>query len=190
MNPSLASATSAGKILIHQPHSRGGINEGKKDVTFLNINKEITSIAGGSIDPDTEREILFVGSKTNLLAYDVNKNSDKFDQEVQDGVNCLLFTKIHSIPEPLIVTGGNCSLTGFDLHATEAFWTVTGDNVSALESVDIDFDGEPELVVGSDDFSIRVFRHEELIFDIKESSKIAFVSKIDRACFGFALSNN
>jgi hypothetical protein len=89
----------------------------------------------------------------------------------------------------LIVTGGNCSITGFDLHATEAFWTVTGDNVRSLESADIDFDGEPELLVGSDDYSIRTFRHEELIFDIKETSSITFLSKIEKAIFSFALSN-
>jgi Bardet-Biedl syndrome 2 protein len=29
-----------------------------------------------------------------------------------------------------------------------------------------------DLVVGSDDFSIRVFKGEELIFDINESAKI------------------
>ena len=96
--------------------------------------------------------------------------------DVSDGVNCLHFTKIHSIREPLIVAGGNCSITGFDINSTESFWTVTGDNVRALESVDIDFDGQNELVVGSDDFSIRMFRHEELIFDIKETAVIKFLS--------------
>lgn len=89
----------------------------------------------------------------------------------------------------MIVAGGNCSITGFDLHATESFWTVTGDNVWALESADIDFDGEPELLVGSDDFSIWMFRHEELIFDIKETSSISFLSWIEKAIFSFALSN-
>jgi len=67
---------------------------------------------------------------------------------------------------------------------------VTGDNVWALESVDIDFDGYPELIVGSDDFSIWMFRHEELIFDIWESSSISFITKIDRAMFGFGLGNS
>lgn len=105
-------------------------------------------------------------------------------------MNCLHFTKIHSIWDPLIVAGGNCSITGFDINSTESFWTVTGDNVWALESVDIDFDGIPELVVGSDDFSIWMFRHEELIFDIKESAPVNFISWIDRAFFGFGLGNS
>jgi len=38
-------------------------------VTFLNINKEITCLAGGAIDPSSGREVLFIGSKNNLLAY-------------------------------------------------------------------------------------------------------------------------
>lgn len=153
-NPSLVSGTSAGKVLIHQPHTKSYAGSIQKDVTFLNINKEITSIAGGAIESGSNKETLFIGSKTNLLAYDINENTDRFDVDVSDGVNCLHFTKIHSIRDPLIVAGGNCSITGFDINATESFWTVTGDNVRALESVDIDFDGIPELIVGSDDFSI------------------------------------
>jgi len=34
--------------------------------------------------------------------------------------------------------------------------------------MDWDDDGEEELVVGSDDFSIRIFKNEEMIFDIQE----------------------
>jgi Ciliary BBSome complex subunit 2, middle region len=37
-----------------------------------------------------------------------------------------------------------------------------------LEFLDWDDDGEDEMVAGSDDFSIRVFKGEELIFDINE----------------------
>lgn len=68
----------------------------------------------------------------------------------------------------MIVAGGNCSITGFDLVADERFWTVTGDNAAALQFLDWDEDGDEELIVGSDDFSIRVFKSEEMIFDINE----------------------
>jgi Bardet-Biedl syndrome 2 protein len=89
----------------------------------------------------------------------------------------------------LIVAGGNCSITGFDYNSDERFWTVTGDNATALEFLDWDEDGEDELVAGSDDFSIRVFKTEELIFDINEQSKITFLKKIHKSTFGYALSN-
>jgi len=37
---------------------------------------------------------------------------------------------------------------GFDAKGNENFWTVTGDNVSAMMFMDIDGDGRRELVVG------------------------------------------
>lgn len=87
-------------------------------------------MCAGQLDPTKPNDILFIGSKTNLLAYDVENNRDIFDKEVPDGVNCLSFGRFPSLEgESLIVAGGNCSITGFDLQAEERFWTVTGDNV-------------------------------------------------------------
>jgi hypothetical protein len=60
---------------------------------------------------------------------------------------------------------------------------VTGDDATALEMIDFDDDGEPELLTGSADFAIRVFKGEELIYDVNETSKISFLSKIKKACF-------
>lgn len=133
---------------------------------FLNTNKEIIAMATGKLDSLSSNEMLFIGSRTNLLAYDVENNKDIFDKEVSDGVNCLAFGTFSAVGEALIVSGGNCSITGFDIAADERFWTVTGDNASSIQFMDWDDDGEEELVVGSDDFSIRVFKNEEMIFDI------------------------
>jgi Bardet-Biedl syndrome 2 protein len=133
---------------------------------FLNTNKEIIAMATGKLDSLSNNEMLFIGSRTNLLAYDVDNNKDIFDKEVSDGVNCLAFGTFSTVGEVLIVSGGNCSITGFDIAADERFWTITGDNASSIQFMDWDEDGEDELVVGSDDFSIRVFKNEEMIFDI------------------------
>lgn len=46
---------------------------------------------------------------------DVDNNSDIFDKEVADGVNCLKFGKMRGILEPLVISGGDCSITGFNL---------------------------------------------------------------------------
>ena len=46
-----------------------------------------------------------------------------------------------------------------------------------------------ELVAGSDDFSIRVFKGEEMVFDINEQSKIQFLKKIHKQIFGYSLAN-
>ena len=134
----------------------------------------------GKLDPMSQQDMLFIGSKTNLLAYgnksifayhilkDVENNKDLFDKEVSDGVSCLTFGTFPNIGAPMIVAGGNCSLTGFDIAADERFWTVTGDNAASIQFLDWDEDGDEELIVGSDDFSIRVFKSEEMIFDIQE----------------------
>lgn len=66
---------------------------------------------------------------------------------------------------------------------------MSGDNVGALAFVDFDGDGVDELVAGSDDFAIRVFKGEEIVHDITEKSKVLLLSKINGATFGYALSN-
>ncbi len=95
---------------------------------FLNTNKEIVALEAGQIDPDQAEEILFIGSRTNLLAYDVNNNADVFDYEITDGLNCLGFGTVQGVADRLIIAGGNCSITGLDGIAEERYWTVTGDN--------------------------------------------------------------
>lgn len=36
---------------------------------FLNTNKEIVAMCTGRLDPSSANDMLFIGSKTNLLAY-------------------------------------------------------------------------------------------------------------------------
>jgi Bardet-Biedl syndrome 2 protein len=68
---------------------------------------------------------LFVGSPTNLLAYDVERNADVFFKEVQDGVNTIKIGRtVSSRSKQMVFVGGNCSIVGFDRTGTEAFWTV------------------------------------------------------------------
>lgn len=155
----------------------------------MNTNKDIIALASGPLNPTSNRDILFIGSKTNLLVFDVEDNSDIFDREVSDGVHSLLFANMAGVDDPMVITGGNCSITGFDHQGDEAFWTVTGDNAMALETLDIDNDGVDELLVGSDDYSIRAFKGEEEIFNINEKSKIGFLSKVVASTFCYALAN-
>jgi Bardet-Biedl syndrome 2 protein len=96
---------------------------------------------------------------------------------------------VPSSEEPVVVAGGNCSIVGLDYQGEEQFWTVTGDNARAIEFMDWDEDNEVELVVGSDDFNIRVFKDEELIFDIKEEAAISIIKRIRSNVFGYALEN-
>ena len=68
-------------------------------------------------------------------------------EDVPDGVNSMLCGKIGNIETPLAIVGGNCSIQGFDMVGTELFWTVTGDNVTALALADLNADGRNELLV-------------------------------------------
>ena len=85
--------------------------------------------------------------------------------------------------KPLLIIGGNCSIQGFDRSAEEQFWNVTGDNVSSIAFCDIDDDGFTEMLVGSDDFVIRAFKQEEIIFEINEASKISLITPIKNSHF-------
>ena len=51
------------------------------------------------------------------------------------------------------------------VHMTAYFLVlqVTGDNVCSLALCDFNSDSLPELIVGSEDYDIRVFQNDELI---------------------------
>ena len=53
------------------------------DVSLLNINQQITAVCAGPLNPSRpDRDVLVVGTPTNVLAYDVEDNSDLFYKEV------------------------------------------------------------------------------------------------------------
>lgn len=130
-----------------------------------------------------------MGTESNLLAYDVDRNSDVFFRDTQDGVNSLVLGVLGGESCPLIVAGGNCSVLGFDKEGTEAFWTVTADNISSLAICDVDGDGAHELLVGSDDFEIRVFKNEEIFSEVSESERVTFLTPVQGKKFAYGLSN-
>ncbi|KAH8059998.1 hypothetical protein JL722_4952 [Aureococcus anophagefferens] len=164
----------------------------------LNFNKALTSLGCGPLnasltarevialrggdpeeaakhgrDPDAKRDVLLVGMSSALLVYDVEMNSDVFYKEVQDGVNCMCFGTLRGVEEPLVIVGGNCSVLGFDWRGAEEFWTVTGDN----------------LLVGSDDYEIRVFQHEEAVTEATEADRVVALAGLDGGRFAFGLAN-
>jgi len=192
-SPSIACATTGGKIMIHSPHEVTNSDGQLNAIRYLNLNREITALGTGSLskgENPNQPDLIYVGSASNLLAYDVDRNADAFFVDVQDGVNSLVLGKLGTSPKPLVITGGNCSVLGFDSKGTEAFWTVTGDNVSALALCDVNASGAPLLLVGSEDFEIRVFRHEELMKEITEADKVSILTAVGpSAKFAYGLAN-
>ena len=110
IHPCLSAATLAGKVdhflsnfffykinclcyqvFIHNPHQKYSIkgigrteNQALLDsnLSLLNINAVVSSLAAGMLDSSSKNDALLVGTKTSLLAYDVNNNSDLFFKEV------------------------------------------------------------------------------------------------------------
>ena len=74
-------------MLIHNPHMKG--QQGGRldstldtDVNLLSINQQVSSVCAGRLNPSAANDILAVGTQTNLLAYDVDNNSDLFYKDV------------------------------------------------------------------------------------------------------------
>jgi len=184
-NLSLAVGTPEGNVLIHNSHNESGK---RNAVRTLNINRKITSICWASWDKDSP-DILLVGTETNLMAYDAYNNVDLFYNDIPDGIGVVTFGPVLSTGPSLAVVGGTCSIQGFNEKGGEDFWTVCGDMVRAIIFVDIDGDGEQELVVGADDYEIRVFKQEEIIFELSELDAVLFLTALDNGCFAYGLAN-
>uniref|UniRef100_G3UV52 Bardet-Biedl syndrome 2 protein homolog n=1 Tax=Meleagris gallopavo TaxID=9103 RepID=G3UV52_MELGA len=158
-------------------------------VSLLSVNQAVTCLAAGPLRAALRRDCLLVGTGTHLLAYDVHLNSDLFYREVSDGANAIVLGKLGDIPSPLAIIGGNCALQGFDYEGNDLFWTVTGDNVRSLALCDFDGDGKTELLVGSEDFDIRVFKEDVIVAEMSETETVTALSPMYGSRFGYALSN-
>ena len=71
-----------------------------QDVTILNIHQRITALTVGRLDSKSNRDTLLIGTPTNLLAYDVERNADVFHKDVPDGVNALVVGQLGMNDEP------------------------------------------------------------------------------------------
>ncbi|KIZ00360.1 putative Bardet-Biedl syndrome 2 protein like protein [Monoraphidium neglectum] len=181
---SLAGATHAGKVFVHSPHDPSG-----QRLALLNINKQITALVAGAILPSSTRDVLLIGSPNTLQCYDIERNRDLFFKDISEGVSCVVAGSYGSYTRPLAIVGGNCSVQGFDSDGNDVFWSVTGDVVSALALADIDGDGRNELLVGCDDFEIRIFKDEDLILQITEADQITGLAHLGGPRFAYALRN-
>ena len=108
------------------------------------------------------------------MVYDVDLNSDIFYRECPDGVFSCRFCTLQGTEQPLAVVGGNCSVVGFGWQGTELFWNVAGDDVRCVAPC------EGDLLVGSDDYEIRIFRKEESIYEISEADKVVALCSLGK----------
>lgn len=69
------------------------------DVNLLSINQQVAALSAGRLDPSSEKDVLAVGTQTNLMVYDVNNNSDIFYREVSNActLNSVRSSVVHWI---------------------------------------------------------------------------------------------
>lgn len=107
---------------------------------MLSFGQHVTALAAGRLDPDLNNDILVIGSPTNLMAYDVEHNSELFYKDVgcfkflvvvlinahqlPDGANSLVIGRMSDESEPLVFAGGNCAIQGYDCEGVDRYWTV------------------------------------------------------------------
>ena len=164
--PSLTAVTTYNKIIIQDLTALENRSDSNENIRSFNITQPITSVSAARFSGH-DADVLLVCTKSNILVYKVEENQDVFTRSVTDGGNVVVFGTISD--QELILVGGNCSVQGFDKTGADPFWTVTGDNVRSLTLLDIDNDGNNELIVGSDDYDIRIFRNDDLIHEITET---------------------
>ncbi|XP_065174778.1 Bardet-Biedl syndrome 2 protein homolog [Sycon ciliatum] len=200
--PSLTCATEGGKVFVHDMTARqnrmSGIADSGQEYRLLDMQARVTSLlatnmsspaAPGSEPAASARDCLFVGSDAFMKAYNVHDNSELFYKEHLHGVNCMTIGVAGDHAEPLVYSGGNCSVTGVDMDGNDQYWTVTGDNVQAIALVDYNLDGVSELLVGSDDYDIRFFKGEDMVAEISEADAILDICPLQQHSFAFSLDN-
>ena len=110
--------------------------------------------------------------------------------------SCLIITcRFTTVAEWFWELGNNLSYhlvhvtQGFDHEGNDPFWTVTGDNVTSLTMMDYNSDGKNELIVGSEDYEIRVFAGDEILTEITETEAVTALVPVQDGRFGYALAN-
>ena len=73
------------QVFIHNPHGRN--QEGRQlssegDISLLSINQQVSAVCAGKLNPNIKNDVLAVGTQTNLMVYDVEKNTDLFYKDV------------------------------------------------------------------------------------------------------------
>eukprot|EP01138_Halocafeteria_seosinensis_P000066 gb/GECG01000067.1/.p1 GENE.gb/GECG01000067.1/~~gb/GECG01000067.1/.p1 ORF type:complete len:768 (+),score=99.94 gb/GECG01000067.1/:1-2304(+) len=176
-SPALACGTSGGKVLIHSPHQRSEATGGQ-DVRFINVNRQLTGLAAGNLNPThTNKDVLVVGAATSIFAFDTENNSDIFYRDVPDGVSCIAIGNVPGIERPLALAGGNCSIQGVGFDGNEQFWTVTDGKVTSLCCLSPGGDRQL-LIAGNDTGSIQLFSGDTLVASVQETAAVVALSAV------------
>ncbi|WAR01688.1 BBS2-like protein [Mya arenaria] len=142
---SLTCATTAGKVIVHNPHNRlqeGRASEG--DIALLSINQQVSSVCAGRLNPGVPNDVLalVVGSED----YDIRVfKEDEIISEMTEteAITCLCPMENSKFGYAL----ANGTVGVYD--RTARFWRIKSKNQAVtINSFDLDSDGVPELITG------------------------------------------
>ncbi|KAJ2948592.1 hypothetical protein O0L34_g7846 [Tuta absoluta] len=193
-HPCLTACAGYDKIIIHHPHGavaagRAQRSQAHGEVSELNLSQAVVALAAGSLKPDVARDMLLIGSPTQILAYDVHDNTDLFFKEAPDGVNVIIAGSFGKSRETLALVGGNSSVQGLNWEGNEVFWNVVSGKVCCMIAFDFDKDGENELLIGCEDSYIRVLKNNQFIVELPETGPVICLSPVTEVRFAYGLAN-
>lgn len=116
--PALAFGTVGNRVAVFSPHTH--TEDSKVELRYLNINRELKALHSGRLDASSASDLLFVGSETHILAYNVEENRDAYLREISCGLSSITVGNV--VPgddNALCLVGGNCSIEGFDHKGDE-----------------------------------------------------------------------
>ncbi|XP_058445641.1 Bardet-Biedl syndrome 2 protein homolog [Malaya genurostris] len=192
----LTVVTNADKILIHTPHKRYGlqnsklsVSEIKNDIAMLNMNFPIRGIVAGKLKGDDERDVLVIGSASHFLVYHVDENYNLFQRDFPEGVRSILIGTFANFPGITLIVGGNAVVKGFNPVGNEIFWLITVGGINSLLLMDVDKDGQNELIVGTDDGCIKIYKKDALLHEFTEGNEIQNLLMINQNQFMYSVKN-
>ena len=83
--PAIAVGTIGNRVAVYSPHTHTADN--KVELRYLNINRELKALHAGKLEASSTSDMLFVGSSTHILAYNVEENRDVYFREVSSGLS-------------------------------------------------------------------------------------------------------
>ncbi|CAG9127360.1 unnamed protein product [Plutella xylostella] len=193
-HPCLTASAGYDKIIIHHPHSgvisgRAQRSEAHGEVSELNLSQAVIALAAGPLKPDCNRDMLLIGSPSQILAYDVHDNADLFFKEAADGVNVIVAGTFGKHAETLAIVGGNSSVLGLTWQGNEVFWNVVSGKVCSMLCFDFDKDGENELLLGCEDSYIRVLKNNQFVLELAETGAVLSLAQVSDVRFAYGLGN-
>lgn len=80
------------------------------------------------------------------------------------------FSTSGSRNDDLALIGGNCAIHGIDYDGEDVYWMVSGDNITAMDLIDIDNDDQNEVTAID---SHLLIRFDNVMFRLKKISSLS-----------------